>query len=55
MNGVTMGSPLGHSPANAFLAYHEQHWLYRCPLLCRPIYYRRHVDDIFVLFNSFDI
>ena len=28
MNGVTMGCPLGHSSANAFLAYHKQHWLY---------------------------
>ena len=37
---------------NAFLVYHEKNWLERCPLEYRPLYYRRYVDDIFVLFNS---
>ena len=49
-----MGSPLGPSLANAFLVHHEQNWLGSCPLEYRPSYYRRYVDDIFVLFKSSD-
>ena len=49
-----MGSPLGPSLANAFLAYHGQNWLHKCPLKYRPLYYRWYVDDIFVIFKSFD-
>ena len=43
-----MGSPLGLSLANAFLAHHEQDWLDSCPLEYRKLYYRRFIDDIFV-------
>ena len=49
---VTMGSPLGPTLANAFLVYHEKKWLEPCPLEHRTFYYRRYVDDTFVLFNS---
>ena len=49
-----MGSPLGPSLANAFLTHHEQDWLDSSPLEYRPLYYRRYVDDIFVLFKSSD-
>ena len=52
IDGVTMGSPLGPTLANAFLVYHKKNWLERCPLEYRPLYYRRNADDIFVLFNS---
>ena len=52
IDGVAMGSPLGPTLANAFLVYHEKNWLEHCPLEYRPLYYRRYVDDIFVLFNS---
>ena len=51
-NGVAMGSHLGPTLANAFLAYHEKNWLEHFPLEYRPLYYRRYVDDVFVLFNS---
>ena len=43
-----MGSPLG--PTLFF--YHEKIWLEYCPLEYRPLYYRRYLHDIFVLFNS---
>ena len=47
-----MGSPLGPTLSNAFLVYHrKKKWLECCPLEYRPLYYRRYVDDIFVLFN----
>ena len=52
IDGVAMGSPLGPTLANAFLVYHEKNWLEHCPVEYRPLYYRRYVDDIFVLFNS---
>ena len=47
-----MGPHLGPTLANAFLVYHEKNWLEHCPLEYRPLYYRRYVDDIFVLFYS---
>ena len=50
--GVAMSSPLGPTLANAFLIYQEKDWLEHCPLEYRPLYYRRYVDNIFVLFNS---
>ena len=52
IDGVAMGSPLGPTLANAFLVYHQKNWLEHCPVEYGPLYYRRYVDDIFVLFNS---
>ena len=52
IDGVAMGSPLGPSLANAFLAHYEQIWLNDCPDEFKPVYYKRYVDDIFVLFQS---
>ena len=50
--GVAMGSPLGPSLASTFLAHYEQIWLNDCPNEFKPVYYKRYVDDIFVLFRS---
>ena len=48
-----MGSPLSPTLANAFLVYHEKkNCLEHCLLEYRPLYYRRYIDDMFVLFNS---
>ena len=47
-----MGSPLGPSLANTFLAHHEQIWLNDCPDEFKPVFYKRYVDGIFVLFRS---
>ena len=49
-----MGSPLGLTLTNAFSCFHEQIWLNECPDEFKPAYYRRHVDDAFVLFRSPD-
>ena len=54
IDGAAMGSPLGPTLANAFLCFHEQIWLNECPDEFKPAYYRRYVDDIFVLFRSPD-
>ena len=47
-----MCSPLGLTLANAFLVHFEKNWLQNCPSDFKPHYYRRYVDDIFVLFTS---
>ena len=47
-----MASHLGPSLANAFLAYYELIWLNDCPDEFIPVYYKRYVDDIFVLCRS---
>lgn len=52
VDGVTMGSSLGPIFANAFLCNKEVKWLRDCPIDFRPIYYRRYVDDTFLIFKS---
>ena len=52
VDGVTMGSPLGPTFANAFPVNFEKNWLQNCPSDFKPHYYRWYVDDIFVLFTS---
>ena len=47
-----MGSSLGPILANIFLSHHEENWLNKCPIKFKPSFYRRYVDDIFVLFES---
>ena len=54
IDGVAMGSPLGPTLANSFLCFHEQIWLDKCPCELKPVYYKRCVDDIFILFRSPD-
>ena len=51
---VAMGSPLDPTLANAFLCFHQQIWLNECPDEFKPAYYRRYVDNVFVLFRSPD-
>ena len=54
IDGVAMGSHLGPSLANTFLSYHEKNWLNNFPREFKPVFYRRYVDDIFILFKSND-
>ena len=51
VDGVAMGSPLGPTLANIFLCHYEDIWLRNCSLECKPSYYKRYVDNIFVLFK----
>ena len=39
VDGVSMGSPLGPTLANAFLCHHEKTWLDECPSEFKPIKY----------------
>ena len=48
VDGVSMGSLLGPVLANIFLS---QNWPNKCPIKFKPSFYRRYVDDIFVLFE----
>ena len=54
LDGVAMGSPLGPLFANAFLCHYEKEWLNQCPHNITPMFYKRYVDDIFVLLKSSD-
>ena len=47
-----MGSPLGPILANIFFSHHDENWLNKCAIKFKPCFYRRYVDDIFVLFES---
>ena len=38
--------------ANIFLCYHETMWLKNCPKSFKPVYHKRYVDDMFVLFEK---
>ena len=49
-----MGSPLGPLFANIFLSFHEKSWLADCPSNFKPLFYRRYVDDCFLIFQSRD-
>ena len=52
VDGDAMGSPLGPAVANTFLVHFKKNWLQSCQSDFEPHYYRRYVDDIFVLFTS---
>lgn len=53
VDGVTMGSPLGPTFANIFLAHFENQFMKTC-LDFKPELYLRYVDDIFCVFSSVD-
>ena len=37
---------------NVFLLFYEMKWLEQCPNKFKPLFYRRYVDNIFILFES---
>ena len=52
LDGVGMASPLCPTLANAFLCDHESRCLNKCPEEFKPVFYRRYLDSIFVLFRE---
>ena len=52
IDGVAMGSPFGPILANLFLCHHATKWLKNFPEGFKPIFYKRYVYDIFVLFEK---
>ena len=51
-DGVSMGGCVSPTFANMFLSFHEKRWLENCPEEFKPKFYRRYVDDTFLLFRS---
>ena len=51
-DGMAMRTPLGPIFANIFLCFLEDQFLNQCPLNFKPIFYRRYVDDAFMLFRN---
>ena len=47
-----MGCPLGSLFTDIFSSFHERSWLNNCTPDFKPSYYRRYVDDYFLLFHS---
>ena len=45
---------MGSTSANTILCFYEKKWLENCPPEFKPVFYRKCVDDIFVLFKSAD-
>ena len=51
-DGLAMGNPISAVFANIFMSHHEKKWLELCPARCKPILYRRYVDDTYLIFKS---
>ena len=47
-----MGSPIDPTFTNIFLSYYEKIWLRDCPAEFKPMFYRRYVDDTFMVFKD---
>ena len=54
LDDVAMGSPLGPTLENIFKYSFENKWLKDCPHSVKPVFYKRYVDDIFVLLSFLD-
>ena len=52
LEGLGMGLPLGPTFANIFMCFHETSWIHDCPDNFKPLFYRRYIDDTFVLFKD---
>ena len=46
--------PVGATFANIFMRFYESTWLSGCPAEYKPIFYRRYIDDTFLLFRHKD-
>jgi hypothetical protein len=52
VDGVSMGSPISPVLANIFLCDFEKRFLDTCPAEFRPSFYKRYVDDTFIVFDT---
>ena len=51
-DGLAMGNPLAPAMANIFLCNLEKEIFKSCPPNCRPLLYRRYLDDTFAVFSD---
>ena len=49
---MAMELPLEPIIANFLLSFYESKWLEQCPREFKPVFYRKYVLDVFVLFES---
>ena len=54
LDDLAMGSPLCPTLDNIFKYSFENKWLKDCPHSVKPVFYKRYVDDIFVLLSFLD-
>ena len=54
IDGVVMGSSLGPVLTNIFLLYHKTTWLKNSSKSFKPVYNKKYVDDILVLFKKLE-
>ena len=54
VDGIALGSPLGPALAYILMCSFENKWLKDCPHGLKPVFYRRYVNDIFLLFSLLD-
>ena len=47
-----MGLPFAPTFASIFITFHEQRWLEECLSQFALLFYRRYVDDTFVIFKE---
>ena len=52
IDGVPMVPPLGPTLANIFLCHQETTWLKNCSKSFQSAYYKRYINDIFVLLEK---
>ena len=52
VDGMAMGSPLGPTFANIFMCHLEELFFDQCSSSYNPVFYKRYVDDTFVLFKE---
>ena len=52
IDGCSMGNPISPILANIFLCDFEANFLDKCPIDFRPCFYKRYVDDTFILFET---
>ena len=52
VDGLAMGNPIAPSLANIFLGELETNFLAECPDDFKPLFYRRYLDDTFVIFRE---
>ena len=51
VNGLAMEQPVASTLANIFLCFQEKKWHDECLPEFRPVFYRRYIDDTFLLFR----
>ena len=52
--GLSMGSSIAPTLTNIFMSNLEQNLLRNCPSEFKPLFYRRYVEDTFVLFKNIE-